>query len=166
MKTESMPQMWRRSPDPVVIGLRDACFGIAHVVGLCVMIVAAGCGHGSPPTGAVRGKVTIRGEHLDAGQVCVASRAGIGAVAAVAPDGTYDFKDRLPLGEYTVWLAPPPQPPPPLPPTPGQRPPAVAFADHSGWIRRVPAKYRSEAASPLRLTVEPGDNVLPLEIAE
>lgn len=137
---------------------KKACAVVA-----CAMISLVGCGKASPPTGTVHGDVTARGEKLPGGQVCVISQAGAGAVATVAADGTYKFEDRLPVGEYTVWLILPSPPPPgqaapSLPPSPG--------IDDATWRRLVPSAYRARASSPLRFVVKPGANVIPIEFAD
>lgn len=137
--------------EPVVFATR---LGIA-----CGMIAAIGCGNGSPPTGTVQGTVTIRGEGLAAGQVCVISKAGVGAVAAVAADGAYRFADRLPVGEYTAWLEPPAR-------VPGETSPPPAGIDDATWQRWVPRGYRTQSSSPLRMVVQPGTNTVPIDIAD
>lgn len=157
MRTESKRFRWKRFSQVrsfVVYGMRLAF--------TCGVIAAAGCGQGRPPTGTVRGTVTIHGERLAAGQVCVISEAGVGAIAMVAADGTFGFTDPLPMGEYTAWLEPPAREPGGPPGTS----PSSASVDEITWQRWVPRGYRTQSSSPLRFVVQPGANAVPIEIAD
>ena len=161
MKTEAERRPWRRSSDATA----TMGFAAALVV-LCVMIAGPGVGKGVPPTGTVRGAVTIRSEKLTAGRVCVVSDKGAAAVATIAADGSYIFKDRLPVGEYSVWLEMPAREPPPPPGiSPPSSPPSHGM-DEATWRRLVPSRYATQALSPLRFVVKPGTNEIPIEIAD
>lgn len=154
MSIEADPHQTASFSASTLIKKRTACAVIA-----CAMIVLAGCGKASPPTGTVRGSVMTRGERLPGGRVCVISKAGAGAVAAVAADGTYSFEDRLPVGQYTVWLMlPAPSPPGEATPSPG--------IDEAKWGRLVPAEYRTQTSSPLRFVLKPGANEFLIEITD
>lgn len=153
MTTEAASHQPTRFSESTKMFRKKACAAIA-----CAMIALVGCEKASP-TGAVRGTVTTRGEKLPGGQVCVISKAGVGAVAAVAADGTYSFEDRLPVGEYTAWLMLPPPPPP------GEASPSSGIAE-STWHRLVPAAYRAQTSSPLRFVVKPVANEIPIEITD
>lgn len=153
MWTEAMLHRRERFPKAMSVGVF-----VARAALVCGIIAAVGCSRGGPPTGTLQGDVTIRGEKLAAGQLCVISKAGAGAVAAVA-DGTYRFTDPLPVGEYTAWLEPPAR-------DPGGTSPAAAGVDDATWQRWVPRGVRAQSSSPLRLVVEPGPNSVPIEIAD
>lgn len=158
MKTEAgLRRRNRVSQPPLTVWVKP------WAVIACALIVAVGCGKASPPTGTVRGAVTTRGEKLPGGQVCVISKAGAGAVAAVDVDGSYHFEDRLPVGDYTVWLTLPPPPPSGESPSSSSSSPGI---DDATWRRLVPSAYQAQASSPLRFVVKPGANEIPIEIAD
>lgn len=153
MKTEGWQRRRQRSSVVTMAYGLMSCLAIA-----CVTITAVGC-EKATPKGTVQGAVTLRGEKLTAGLVCVVSTAGAGALATIEADGSYRFEDLFPVGEYTVWLEP-------LPPHPSDTPnPATANANAT-WRKLVPTKYQSQLSSPLKCIVNPGVNEFLIEIAD
>lgn len=71
-----------------------------------LVFVLAGCGE-STPMGTVKGKVTLDGEpYSDAAVVFMSMQTGQGGSTDIESDGTFALKDPLPVGTYTVYLAP------------------------------------------------------------
>ncbi|MGM0486164.1 MAG: carboxypeptidase-like regulatory domain-containing protein [Planctomycetota bacterium] len=79
---------------------------ISQSVLLLLVLVLAGCGE-STPTGTVKGEVTLDGEpYSNAAVVLMSMETGQGGSVDIQPDGTFALQDPIPVGTYTVYLAP------------------------------------------------------------
>ncbi len=141
-----------------------------------LLVGSVGCGP-SEPVGYVTGKATLGESPLPAGTKIFFEQSGKGYTAAgvVQEDGTFTMKYRrepeLRPGDYLVFVGPPTsymseseyralqkkvnaeyrsrgEKPPPSP----------------DWV--LPEKYYLSTTSPLRATVEPGDNVCNFTLEE
>jgi hypothetical protein len=118
-----------------------------------LLITAAGCGGSDVATGAVQGRLNFpNGQATPAVVQLYSAETGVGTATKVGDDGTFQFETEVPVGTYRVTVTPPEPPPPgegpstPLPPS------------------TIPMKYRSDATTPLTVTVAEGDNDFPLDI--
>lgn len=141
-----------------------------------VCVASLGCG-GSGSSSYVQGKVVYEGKPVAAGTGVFFEQPGKGyiASAAVAEDGTYQLQHKrseaIRPGEYVVYVGPP-----------------VTYMTEQEFRRlkkKVAAEYRSRgekpprspdwvlpeiyyqsATSPLRATLNPGDNVIDLTLED
>src|SRR5262245_53639354 len=136
-----------------------------------------GCGDTSrPKLGRVSGKVTYNGQPVTRGIVSFVPRGGPGAqtgqpaTGEIGPDGTYTLTtfekgDGAVLGEHTVLVLAREEDPAikghgmPIPDAKGQMKikPAKSL---------VPEKYATAADSPLRYTVQEGNNTNHIELKD
>jgi len=107
-------------------------------------VVMTGCG--GPPMGTVSGTVTINDKPYSASDVMFLDlKTGQAASGEVQPDGTFTLSQELPLGAYTVYLAPKA--------VPEAADPAPVKIDTS-----IPDKYWNEASSDIKVEVKEGPN--------
>lgn len=150
------------------------------------LCLALGCGGKEPGTAKVAGKVTLDKVPIELGSVIIMTedgkRSGSGAIGA---GGAY-LVPNAPLGKVKIALSlPPPLAPPNVPDAPeikddpkkmdkgdqGRKgvelPRNVQAAIESGakLTAKVPPVYLSAAKSPLRFTVNDGDNRHDLELS-
>jgi len=133
-----------------------------NLVGGCLLLLAAlavGCTPGEE-LGRISGTVTHQGKKLSRGVVMFANRSkGIYMTAPIQPDGTYEVQMAkgagLPLGDYEVAVSPP-QIDHPVGPI--LNPPKVE--DEPDF----PARYRSWDTSPLKVTINSGQNTLAIAL--
>jgi hypothetical protein len=121
-------------------------------------VAALGCSRGEV-RGRIVGKVTFQGQPVPEGRVYFSdSGRGINMGAKLKEDGSYEVLTAqgagLPLGDYTVWVTPPP----PVP-TPISAPPQPANS-----YDNIPQKYRNAQTSGLKLTVKEGQNQLDIDM--
>jgi hypothetical protein len=119
---------------------------------LCLVPVAlAGCGS-AKPMGTVQGTVTLDGApYADAAVIFLSMETGQGASGDIQSGGTFSLSDPLPVGTYTVYLAPK----------------AVAETDQPSPVtmdRTVPEKYWNEAASDIKIDIQEGPNAVTVEL--
>lgn len=121
---------------------------------LLFLFAAAGCGEPGPPTGTVRGKLTIGGA-APPEPVFVSfanSTIGQGGGAVTEADGTYELPEPLRVAEYVVSL---------------ERVPDPAVAEPTNEQRQltiVPKEYWSPQSSPLKKPVAEGENTIDLDV--
>lgn len=109
-------------------------------------VVFVGCGS-SNPAGTVQGKVTLNdAPYAGAAVVFLCLETGQAGSADIQSDGTFRIENPLPVGTYTVYLAPK------TAEDTGEKPKPVAFD------RTVPRKYWSEASSDILVEVAEGKN--------
>jgi hypothetical protein len=116
-----------------------------------LFVAIAGCG-GGQPTGTVKGKVTFDGApYTDASVIFLDMETGQAGSANIQAGGTFAIEKPLPVGTYTVYLAPKPveQTAEPVPVT----------IDET-----VPDKYWNEASSDIKIEVEEGENDVAVEL--
>ena len=119
-----------------------ACSALA--VALLAMTLA-GCSKPAP-TGTVEGTVTLNGEpYTDAAVVFLDLTTGQGGTANIEGGGTFKIETPMPVGSYTVYLAPK------LGADTGEAQPVTI--DQS-----VPEKYWNEATSDISIPVAEGPN--------
>ncbi len=122
--------------------------------GLMAML-AAGC-EKSVPTGKVKGKVLLDdAPYADAAVVFLSPTTGQAASADIGPDGTFQMKEPMQVGTYTVYLAPKSESA-----GAGAEEPTAVSVDQA-----VPDKYWNEASSDISIEIEEGENnvTVPLE---
>jgi hypothetical protein len=121
------------------------------------LAVLVGCG--SPYDASVSGVATLENAPLSTGTVKFEPEsAGPSGYGSIGTDGSYSImvgrEDGLPSGSYVVTVVANeesvPNPNPALPPAPGK---AI-----------TPPWYRDASTSPLKVSVQPGDNDVPLNL--
>jgi hypothetical protein len=102
--------------------------------------------------GTVQGTVTLDGApYADAAVIFLSMETGQGASGDIQSGGTFSLSDPLPVGTYTVYLAPK----------------AVAETDQPSPVtmdRTVPEKYWNEAASDIKIDIQEGPNAVTVEL--
>lgn len=121
---------------------------------LALLMASVGCGKSAPVTGKVAGKLTYKGQPVsDALVIFESAETQRTITAPVKADGTYEVViaggEGLPVGNYQVWVTPPPHSIPmeqfKTPPPPKQYP-------------NIPQKFREPETSGLTLQVVNGQN--------
>src|SRR6266545_2080898 len=84
-----------------------AC-GVLLLVGL--LAVAVGCGPNYKARGTVKGKVTISGKNLTAGNVMFYGKDNLTGSSPIGSDGTYAITD-APVGDVKITVMVPAVPP-------------------------------------------------------
>ena len=135
------------------------CLHRAHFVCCLALPLAlvAGCNAG-PKMGKVHGKVTFKGQPVKEGTVTFLNLvAGGAAEANLNPDGTYAVPGGVALGEYVVEVKPLME----MKDTdPGKSPPAPVEKKAPD----IPRKYRMQGTTPLKATVQAGENEINFEL--
>ena len=147
----------------------------ALILGL--VLGATGCGPARPAVAPVSGTVSVGGVPVKAGIVYFYPTTGRLAVGEIGPDGRYSLAtfaagDGAILGDHRVVIEAREVPLADIPATQADTSPdasdalqeRIAPARSSGsaslitWV--VPEEYAAVATTPLRVTVQPGRNVL------
>jgi hypothetical protein len=123
---------------------------------IALAFATVGCGGGNEAT--VEGIVTFDGQPLNRGTVSFIPEAGgAGAMATIAPDGTFEARTGstagLQPGEYTITVQA----------REDSVMPAKGALPMPGELI-TPKKYGSASTSGLRATINAGDNELKLEL--
>jgi hypothetical protein len=131
--------------------LRGLC-GLFAAALLCLVPVALiGCSS-EKPLGKVQGSVTLDGApYADAAVVFLSMDTGQGASGDIQSGGSFQLSEPLPLGSYTVYLAPK----------------TVAESDQPTPVtidQKVPEKYWNEAASDIKIEIQEGANTVNVEL--
>lgn len=119
---------------------------------------ASGCGGSAAGAkkmaGAVSGAVTFQGQPVPAGTVQLYSPStGATGIAPLDAAGKFKLTTPIPVGEYHVIVAPPPEPPPQV---------GVPYAPKT--YKNIPTKYRTDATTTLKADLKAEANVLALEM--
>jgi hypothetical protein len=123
---------------------RLAC-SLVMAAGLLALVIA-GCKK-SAPTGNVQGKVLLNdAPYADAAVVFLSPTTGQGGTADIQPGGTFRLEQPLPVGKYTVFLAPKSG-------GAAEEEPKPVSIDQA-----VPDKYWNEASSDISVDVNEGEN--------
>jgi hypothetical protein len=108
----------------------------------------------------VRGRVTFKKTPVAEGRITFLNpTSGFAAEADLDKDGGYEVKNKeggLVVGEYVVMVNPPivmDTSDPRTPPSPVEK-----------VVPNIPVRYRSQGATPLRATVEKGENTFNFEL--
>jgi hypothetical protein len=130
---------------------RHPCLDTLVLAVILTAISLAGCKPG-PAIGEVRGKVTYKGKPVSEGTITFINPSGGGSGdAQLGPDGSYEIKGGLVVGDYIVIVTPlihyVDTDPGKTPPSPEEKP-----------APNIPRKYRAQASSPLKATVKEGPN--------
>jgi hypothetical protein len=126
---------------------------LALIIAATTVLTAALAGCSSaPPRGEVRGKVTFKGKPVKEGTVEFLNLdQGGAAEAPIGPEGIYEVKGGLPVGEYVVIVTPPYH----LVDTdPGKTPPSMMPKPAPD----IPLKFRSQDTTSLKAPVKEGNN--------
>ncbi|AMV20244.1 hypothetical protein [Planctomyces sp. SH-PL14] len=127
--------------------------------GVCALgltlVLCLGCGGGDKtPRGTVSGKVTFNGMPVTEGVVTFTRKGGGGSGAGtIGSDGSYSasgVEGGIPAGDYTVVVMPP-EVAKDLGPNTS---PTMVLKE----MKDIPAKYRSEATSDLKTSIQQGSN--------
>ena len=118
----------------------------ATLLAMLLIVVMVGCDKG-PPTGTLKGNVTLDGEPYT-GSALIIIDAGQGASVNIQEDGTFEVEDPLLVGTYKVYLAPPIEDLMAEEAKPTAMPLDV----------RVPAKYKNESSTDIEINVVEGEN--------
>ena len=119
------------------------------------LFTVAGCGSSEKPAGTVSGKVVHNGKPVTGGDVNFSSKSGSAASGALGDGGTFKIDGSLEVGEYVVYLSPPPIGPVP----PGQKPQTPKKID-------VPKKFQSPSTSTATITLKSGANDVTIELKD
>ena len=131
---------------------------VIHHPAFIILTAALLSGCGGKHESSVSGTVTLNGVPLTTGTVTFhPANGGPVAYGLIKPDGTYTLvtgsQHGLPSGEYvvTVVATAPPEPP---------------SKEHMEPVGKLltPVSYGSVKTSPLRVTVNPSSNRIPLEL--
>ena len=126
---------------------------------LLLGLLLTGCGGSAKPSGTVAGKVTFQGAPVVEGNVTFIKVGGGGSGAGVIQsDGTYAAKgvDGMPPGEYVAVVIPPE--------VTRDRGPNTSPETVLKDMKDIPAKYRSETTSDLKVTIQEGKNDFHIEM--
>jgi len=119
-----------------------------------VLATIAFTGCGGPVEGTVSGTVTYNGAPLaDASVNFHSSKTGIASSATLDKSGAFTLPGSLPVGDYKVFVQPPP---------PQQLPPGTPQPEQT--IMQIPPKYQDPGQTPLSQTVAAGENSFSIEI--
>lgn len=119
------------------------------------VVMACGCSN-KPPTGTVTGTVTFEGEpYSNAGIMFLSLETGNGSGSKINPDGSYALADPIPVGTYSVYLAPKEDEEGPT----SIDQPVPVYMD-----KTIPAEYWSESTTKIKFDVKEGPNVFPVDI--
>ncbi len=139
------------------------------LLALCVCF-ALGCGNSNKERAKVKGRVKFFDKYLTCGTVTFTAKDGRIGAATIDFDGNYEMGD-APIGDVTVTVKVPtpaagprmsgkPKPPPGVPAAqmPGSEDDktSVPMIDPSKIVA-IPGKYGSVDSSPLKYTVEKGE---------
>lgn len=119
-----------------------------------VLALTVGCS-GGQPMGTVKGTVTANGKpYSNAGIMFISLETGNGSGGDINPDGTFSLPDAIPVGTYSVYLAPLA--------VEGDvdAPPVPVHVDKS-----IPSKYWSESTTDIKIDVKEGANDVPVELS-
>ena len=117
----------------------------------CIAIVS-GCTPANP-VGTVKGTASLKGKpYNDAAVMFVSLEKGLGSGGDLQPDGSFALTEPLPVGPYTVYLAPKS-----VAPQDASAAPVPMQSDKS-----VSSKYWSESSSDIKVEVKEGENVFPI----
>lgn len=135
---------------PCVTDLALAAFALGALL--------AGCSQQGPTTGEVQGKVTFKGKPVTEGTVeFLNANEGGAAGAEINRDGSYALNGPIPIGEYLIVITPLIE----VKDTdPGKSPPAPV----EKYAPNIPQKYRMPGTTTLKAKVEPGKNVVDLNM--
>jgi hypothetical protein len=120
----------------------------------CLLLTCALVGCGGSATGTAEGKVLLNNAPFtEASLVFLSMETGQGVTAAIAADGSYRTEGDLPVGAYTVFLAPKSQEHVPTDPT-------ALGVEGAMWSTgaSAPPKYWNEATSDITVQIESGAN--------
>jgi ABC-type Na+ efflux pump permease subunit len=137
-----------------VVGSRR--LGIASLILPAVLAVFSitGC-NSQPPSGEVSGKVVFDGQPYDAAAVMLIDLTTGHAIGTdIQPGGQFAFEKPVPVGTYSVYLAPKAEPM-----TDGQ--PQAVKIDES-----VPQKYWNESTTDIKKEVTEGVNTFTIELSK
>lgn len=116
-------------------------------------MLLVGCGEPGPPMGTVRGKVTIGGSPPPEPILVfyINSTIGHGGLSTTQEDGSYAIDTPFKVGEYTIYFQK-------IVNSDGP----VSTAQEQLTI--VPKEYGNEMTSPLKKTLEEGDNEINIDV--
>ena len=116
------------------------------VVASLLSVVFVGCGK-STPAGKVQGTVTLDdAPYADAAVMFLSLETGQAGSADIQSDGTFQIEAPIPIGSYTVYLAPK------ATEDMGEAPKPEIIDE------RVPDKYWNESSSDIKIEIVEGDN--------
>lgn len=128
----------------------------AALAGLCALWIA-GCGGPKAPTGTVEGKVLLNdAPYEDAAVVFYSPKTGPVGTADIQPGGAFKIDKPVPVGKYTVYLAPKT-----AAAAEGSDPPKPVTMD-----KTVPEKYWNEATSDAAVEVNEGKNAVTVKLSK
>lgn len=121
--------------------------------GLMFVMAFAGCGDPGPPTGTVKGKLTIGGQAPSEPVMItfVNSTIGSGGNAQTDAEGAFDIPLPMLVGEHTVYVNKIVQSEGPV-------------STNAEILSEIPSKYATEGSSPLRKEVKEGENTIDIDI--
>ncbi len=123
---------------------------LRHIVLAClVTVLFVGCGK-TDPSGSVKGKVTLDDApySAEASVVFMSTETGQAGSANIGSDGTFSLEKPLPVGAYVVFI--------------GNKSSSVEVDAEAPTPEKpdeaLPAKYRNEATTDIKIDIVEGDN--------
>ena len=128
-------------------------FWIVTVLSTCSLLLS-GCAPANP-VGSVKGTASLKGKpYSDAAVMFISLEKGFASGGDIQADGSFTLAEPLPVGSYTVYLAPKS-----IPVEDATAAPVPMQADKS-----VPSKYWNESTSDIKVDVKEGENNIPIDL--
>jgi hypothetical protein len=126
----------------------------SHRIGyVLVLAVIVGCGASGPATGTVQGEVKFDDKpYGDASLILLSMQTGQGGSTNIQSDGKFSLAEPLPVGKYTVYLAPKIE-------QDSYAEPKPVTID-----KTVPSKYWNESESDIQIEVNEGPNNVTIDL--
>lgn len=153
--------------------MKKRCENLRNILVL-ITLICLGCGE-STPSGTVSGKITLEGEPVAAGNEIFFEQRSRGLIAAgvVEEEGRYSLNyngsHRIPLGDYVVFVGAPESNMSEKEFYELKRKVDAEFRSRGenpplspDWT--LPAQYYQSNTSPLRETVQQGENTIDIEL--
>lgn len=122
-------------------------------IAVCVVVASiVGCGGGAE-TGSIQGTVTLGDKPFGPAElIFVSLESGQGGSTELTADGTFNLETEIPVGTYTVYLAPK------VDEEEMMKRMQQGLPTKASMDKKLPKKYLNEVSSDLTVSVQPGPN--------